>query len=138
MEIVIFVGLPGCGKSTYYRRHFSPSHVQISKDLLSPNAAKEKQQRRLVEEAIGRGASIVVDNTNPSRQSRAWLIERARLAGYRVRAYYFACPAAVAIERNNTREGKERVPTVAIFTTRKKLEPPTLEEGFDEVVTITD
>ena len=138
MELVIFVGLPGCGKSTYFRRHFAATHVHISKDLLSPNAAKEKQQRRLVEEALGRGASIVVDNTNPSRQSRAWLIERGRLAGYRIRAYYFDCPAAVAIERNNSREGKERVPPVAIFTTRKKLEPPTIEEGFDEVVTISD
>ena len=35
--------------------------------------------------------------------------------------------------RNRQREGKGRVPDVAIFTTRKKLVPPTLDEGFDEV-----
>ncbi len=35
--------------------------------------------------------------------------------------------------RNRQRQGKERVPDVAIFTTQKKLVPPALEEGFDEV-----
>ena len=38
--------------------------------------------------------------------------------------------------RNRGREGKARVPDVAIFTTRKRLVPPTIEEGFDEVVVV--
>ena len=39
----------------------------------------------------------------------------------------------IAIVRNRQRQGKGRVPDVAIFTTQKKLQPPVPEEGFDEV-----
>ena len=42
-------------------------------------------------------------------------------------------PVKTAVARNRQREGKARVPDVAIFTTAKKLRPPTFQEGFDEV-----
>ena len=35
--------------------------------------------------------------------------------------------------RNEKREGRARVPKVAIFTFAKRLAPPFLEEGFDEL-----
>ena len=38
-----------------------------------------------------------------------------------------------SIMRNRQREGKARVPDVAIFMTKKKLVAPAAEEGFDEV-----
>jgi hypothetical protein len=38
-----------------------------------------------------------------------------------------------AVARNRLREGKARVPDVAIFVTAKKLVPPSFDEGFDEV-----
>ena len=41
-----------------------------------------------------------------------------------------------ALVRNRLREGIARVPDVAIFATRKRLVPPAMEEGFDEVVVI--
>ena len=48
-------------------------------------------------------------------------------------AVYFETDVRTAIMRNRQREGRERVPDVAIFTTKKKLVPPALDEGFDEV-----
>ena len=48
------------------------------------------------------------------------------------------CSVRVAIVRNAKREGKGRVPNVAIFTTQKKLQPPALDEGFDEVHVVKD
>ena len=41
-----------------------------------------------------------------------------------------------AIARNHLREGKARVPPPAIYITARKLVPPSLEEGFDEVKVI--
>jgi hypothetical protein len=37
------------------------------------------------------------------------------------------------LRRNRAREGKARVPDVALFVNRKRLQPPTLAEGFDAV-----
>jgi hypothetical protein len=37
------------------------------------------------------------------------------------------------VVRNRQREGKARVPDAALFTTAKKIVPPTFKEGFDEV-----
>jgi hypothetical protein len=36
-----------------------------------------------------------------------------------------------SLERNREREGRARVPDVAIYVTSKKLTPPSYTEGFD-------
>lgn len=132
-ELVIFVGLPGSGKSTYYFAHFAKTHAHVSKDLMPNARRRDDKQSMLIEKALAAGQSVVIDNTNPSRDIRAPLIAMGKRHGARVIAYYFECPVRVAIVRNAKREGKGRVPNVAIFTTQKKLQPPSLDEGFDEV-----
>jgi predicted kinase len=74
-----------------------------------------------------------VDNTNPTPEDRAPLIEHACEHGARPVAYYFESGTLESRERNERREGKARVPDVAIFATAKKLVPPSRAEGFDEV-----
>jgi len=132
-ELVIFVGLPGSGKSTYYHAHFANTHAHVSKDLM-PNAQRRDDRQSLqVEKALAEGRPVVVDNTNPTRDARAPLIAIGKRHGARIIAYYFECSVRLAIVRNAQREGKGRVPNVAIFTTQKKLQPPAQDEGFDEV-----
>jgi len=132
-ELVIFVGLPGAGKSTYYAAHFAETHVQISKDLM-PNARRRDEGQMLaVDKALAAGQNVVIDNTNPSREIRAPLIAAGKRHNARIVGYYFECSVRAAIMRNRQRQGKGRVPDVAIFTTQKKLQPPVAEEGFDEV-----
>jgi hypothetical protein len=46
-----------------------------------------------------------------------------------VSGYFFITEARDALRRNRAREGRDRVPDVAIFTVRKRLEPPTLLKG---------
>jgi predicted kinase len=132
-ELVIFVGLPGSGKSTCYFAHFADSHVHVSKDLLPNARGRDDRQSLQVERALADGRSVVVDNTNPTRDVRAPLIAIGRRHGARIIAYYFECSVRLAIVRNAQRDGKGRVPKVAIFTTQKKLQPPAAEEGFDEL-----
>src|ERR1051326_6585019 len=69
----------------------------------------------------------------PPAESRPPLVAIGRRHGARIVAIYFETDVRTAIMRNRQREGRARVPDVAIFTTKKKLMPPTLEEGFDEV-----
>lgn len=132
-ELVIFVGLPGSGKSTYYLAHLAETHVHVSKDLMPNTGRRDSKQFLLVEQALAAGKSVVIDNTNPSRAVRAPMIEIGRRHGARIIAYYFDCSPRTALMRNRQREGKGRVPDVAIFVTKKKLAAPALDEGFDEV-----
>ena len=132
-ELIIFIGLQGSGKSTYYQSNFAATHVHVSKDLRKNVRKREERQTQLVAEALAAGKSVVVDNTNPTPDLRAPLISLGKRHNARVAAYFFDVPVKVAVVRNRQREGKARVPDVAIFLTAKKLKPPSFEEGYDEV-----
>ncbi len=136
LELVVFVGLQGAGKSTWYRQHYAATHAHVSKDLMRSNRNKERRQRELIEGALREGISVVVDNTNPSPEVRAPLVELGRAHGARLVAIHFDVPLAVCEERNRRREGRARVPDVAFHATLAKLAPPTREEGFDEVAVV--
>jgi predicted kinase len=131
MEVVVFVGLQGAGKSTFYRTHFATSHVLVSKDGFRNNPRPQRRQMFLIEEALREGRSVVVDNTNPTVEDRAAILELARSFGARVSAFYFDSPLEDCLERNRRRTGKARVPDVALHVTAKRLRPPTIDEGFD-------
>ena len=133
LECVILIGLPGSGKSTLYREKFAGTHEHISKDLWPNASGREARQQKLIDEALAAGRSVVVDNTNPTIGDRAVIVRVARARRARVIAYFFDVPTRVAVARNAERTGRSRVPNVAIFTTAKRLERPSLDEGFDEL-----
>jgi predicted kinase len=139
VEVVILIGLPGSGKSTFARQQL-PGHVVVSKDLMPSNRAKDRRQAELIVAALREGRSVVVDNTNPRRTDRAPLIALAREHGARVVGYFFDAAPRDCVARNKQREGRARVPDVAIFVTAKRLERPQADEGFDAlaVVRVTD
>jgi predicted kinase len=137
MECIILIGLPGVGKSSLYRDKFAATHVHVSKDLW-PNATKrEDRQSDLIAESLDAGRSVVIDNTNPTIAERAKLIALARKHGARVIGYFFDVNTRTAVARNAERTGQGKVPNVAIFTTAKRLQPPTMSEGFDELFRVT-
>ena len=98
---------------------------------------KDERQQKMIDEALGAGQSVVVDNTNPTALIRASLIALGRKHNARVIGYFFDTPPKVAYVRNKQREGKARVPDAAVFITAKKLVRPELSEGFDELHVIT-
>ena len=136
MECVILIGLPASGKTTFFRQRFAGTHDYISKDLLRNNRKSQRRQEHLIAESLASGRSVVVDNTNPSAVVRAPLIAIARKHGAQVSGYLFLTEAGDALRRNRARQGSERVPDVAIFTVRKRLQPPSTAEGFDRLFTV--
>ena len=133
MEAIIFVGVQGSGKTSFYRQHLLDTHVRISLDVL-----RTRHREQLLLAACLRGKKpFVIDNTNPLPSDRARYIEPARAAGFRVVAYFFATSLRDAIRRNNLREGKQKIPIPGITSTFRKLQAPTLAEGFDAVYVVT-
>jgi predicted kinase len=129
-ELAILVGLPGAGKTSFARARLA-GHDHVSKDLMKSTRDRNARQLALAGQALAAGRSVVVDNTNLRVADRAPLIAAARAAGAEVVGYLFDATAKECLARNRAREGKARVPDVAIHVARARLEPPTREEGFD-------
>ncbi len=127
MEAIIFTGLQGSGKSSVYRERFFTTHMRISLDLVRTR----NRERRFLASCLETGQRFVIDNTNPTRQERAKYIEAAKEARFRVVGYYFRSKVEECLQRNVERD--EAVPEVAILATAKRLEIPSIEEGFDEL-----
>ncbi|MBV9790693.1 MAG: ATP-binding protein [Chloroflexi bacterium] len=128
-EAVIFIGLQGSGKSSFFKERFFGSHVRINLDMLRTR----HRETLLLRACIEMQQHFVVDNTNPLLAERAKYIEPARKAGFRIVGYYFWPDLTGSIRRNGRRSGRERVPTQAIVATAKRMQPPTLAEGFDQL-----
>ncbi len=131
MELVLFIGLQGSGKSSFYRERFTATHALVSKDLWPHARNRDARQQRLIQESLAAGRSVVVDNTNPTAQARAPLIALGKAHGAHVVGYSFESRIEDCLARNARRTGRARVPEVGIFATRKVLRWPTLAEGFD-------
>lgn len=133
MELCIFVGIQASGKSTFFRTHFAATHVHVSKDTLRSSKTMNKTARQmlLVEQALQAGQSVVVDNTNPTKEDREPLIVLGHRYGAQVTGYFFQSTVQEARQRNSTRVGKARVPDAALYITASRLVMPTYEEGFD-------
>lgn len=133
MEAVIFVGIQGSGKTSFYRERLFNTHVRISLDMLRTR----HRERVLFQACLAAKQPFVIDNTNPLPGDRARYIPEARRAGFRVLGYYFGTSLQDAMRRNNQRAGREKIPAVALAGTLKKLRPPAVEEGFDAIYRVT-
>ena len=133
MEAAVFIGIQGAGKTTFYLAHFFRSHVRIGLDMLRTR----HREAILVRACIEAKQRFVVDNTNPSVAERARYLTPARAAGFRTVAYYFPPDVEACLERNAGRPERERVPAKGLLGTRRRLEVPTLSEGFDRLCAVT-
>ncbi len=129
MEIVLFIGIQGSGKSSFYKERYFTTHVRISLDLLRTR----HREQRMLDLCLETQQRFVIDNTNPTRAERQKYLEAAIVARYAVTGYYFQSQVDDCLKRNSQRTDSERVPDLAILATAKKLELPSLDEGFQSL-----
>ena len=129
MEMIMFIGLQGSGKSTFYQSQFADTHLRINLDMLRTR----RRENAVLQACLENGQRCVIDNTSPTSADRAPYIAAAKSSHFMTAAYYFDVPFDVCMELNSTRTGKRRIPDQGIKATAKKLEPPNHCEGFDEI-----
>lgn len=132
MHCVIFVGIQASGKTAFYKERFFETHIRISLDMLK----SRHRENLLVASCIAARQPFVVDNTNVLASERAFYIPPAKQAGFKVTGYFFRTPVKAAIARNARRADKKPVPIPGLLGKFKRLEPPALHEGFDEIFAV--
>lgn len=129
MDAIIFCGIQATGKSTFFKNHFFKTHIRISLDLLKTR----NREHLFLETCFKTQQSFVVDNTNPTKLERQKYIESAKKHKFNITGYYFKSNLEDALSRNSFRKGKEKIPEIGVRGTFKKLEIPSLEEGFNNL-----
>ncbi len=129
MEMILFIGGQGAGKSTFYREHFFNTHVRVNLDMLRTR----HRESLLVAACLQMKQRFVVDNTNPTAKDRERYIGPARAAGFKIAGYYFEASVDELLHRNAKRTGREKIPEIGVRGTHKKLTRPAYAEGYDEL-----
>ncbi len=132
MEVIIFVGIQGSGKTTFYRERFFNTHIRINLDMLKTR----HREQHLLNACLAAKQSFVVDNTNPTRENRNRYIKPAKVAGFKVIGYYFQPQIEACQQRNEQRPEPQVVPLMGLLGTHSRLEVPCLDEGFDELFAV--
>lgn len=133
MELIIFTGLPGSGKSSFYKEFFFNTHVRISLDLLKTR----NKENKFFELGLNLQQRMVVDNTNVSLNDRKKYIAPAKNKNYTIIGYYFNSLVKDCITRNENRNEKDKVDPKVIYIKNSQLELPKYEEGFDKLFRIS-
>jgi predicted kinase len=136
MELILLIGLQAADKTTFDRQRLADGYVHVSMDLLRNKAHPALRQAQVMEQALQAGQSVVVENTHPTAEVRAPLIALGKRYGYTIIGYYFPPDGAGSPKRNAGREGKAKAPPVAIYATRKQLQPASYAEGFDTLSSV--
>jgi predicted kinase len=141
--VVLAIGLPGSGKSSWFKRHnITPLSSDLLRALLFDDPTEQRFQdlvfsnlrSMLKARLIARRPMNYVDATNLSPHERNGWIKLAKDYGYEVQAVFFDVPVEVCLARNQRRERK--VPEDAMRRMAAKLKQPTFEEGFSKITIV--
>jgi len=142
-KLIMLVGLPGAGKSTFAKElAIKETAIILSSDVLKeelfPGSYEEKNDPIVFHELYTRafknltkGISVILDATNVSSETRVGALKR--YTNFEKICYYINTPIEICRKRNRLRV--KPVSDTAIIDMHKSLEIPTVSEGFHKVYT---
>jgi predicted kinase len=141
--VVLAIGLPGSGKSSWFKRHdVVPLSSDMVRSLLFDDVREQRFQdlvfsnlRSMLEaRLIAKRPMNYVDATNLTPPERQHWIKLAKDYQYEVHAVFFDVPLDVCLERHQRRD--RVVPEDVMRRMAAKLKPPAFEEGFAKITVV--
>jgi predicted kinase len=141
--VVLAIGLPGSGKSSWFKRNsIKPLSSDMVRALLFDDPAEQRFQdlvfstlrSMLKARLIAHRPMNYVDATNLTPQERHNWIKLAKDFGYDVHGVFFDVPLEVCIERHQRRD--RIVPEDVMRKMSAKLKPPSFDEGFSKITVV--
>jgi predicted kinase len=141
--VVLTIGLPGSGKTTWYkRRGVTPLSSDLLRSILFDDITEQRYQglvfstlRSLLRaRLIAKMPWNYVDATNLSPHERRQWIRMAKSFGYEVQAVFFDVPLTVCMERNRKRD--RAVTDEVMQKMAERLKPPSFKEGFEKITIV--
>jgi predicted kinase len=141
--VVLAIGLPGSGKSSWFKRH---NVVPLSSDMVRSLLFDDVREQRFQDLVFSNLRSMLkgrliakrpmnyVDATNLTPQERQHWIKLAKDYNYEVHAVFFDVPLEVCIERHQRRD--RVVPEDIMRRMAAKLKAPAFEEGFAKITVV--
>ena len=137
--VVLAIGLPGSGKSSWFKRH---NVVPLSSDMVRSLLFDDVREQRFQDLVFSNLRSMLkarliakrpmnyVDATNLTPQERQHWIKLAKDYNYEVHAVFFDVPLEVCIERHQRRD--RVVPEDVMRRMAAKLKPPSFRGRLRE------
>ena len=141
--VVLAIGLPGSGKSTWFKRH---NIVPLSSDMVRSLLFDDVREQRFQDLVFSNLRSMLkgrliakrpmnyVDATNLTPQERSHWVKLAKDYKYEVQAVFFDVPLEVCVERHQRRD--RVVPEDVMRRMAAKLKPPSFQEGFSKITVV--
>ncbi|XP_064116042.1 uncharacterized protein F21D5.5-like isoform X1 [Macrobrachium nipponense] len=137
LEVIVFVGYPGSGKSFLASTHFAAAgYVQANRDTVG----SWQKCISIMEKSLQEGKNVVIDNTNPDVESRQRYILAAKKLKVPVRCFVFNVSKDHCRHNNKYRTfsgaNHESISDMVYNMYKSKYVEPTLKEGFDDIVKV--
>ena len=140
-KVILPIGLPACGKSTWADKMAIEGFIRHSSDRIrlefgmkydDPMAFQILHKR--IKEDLRNGKNCIYDATNLSRKRRRQFLEELKKIPCEKEAKLFLVPLDVCMERNRLRSGGARVPDLLYMEMLKSFHVPDQHyEGFDRI-----
>lgn len=147
-KAVIGIGIPGSGKSTLLRQLADETGAvyistdQIRKELTGSEADQSRNPQviklmyRRAHEALGAGEDVIIDATNAKVSDRRRLVAHCRMKADEVVGIWLVTPYAICSARNQARERVVREPALRLMERDLRENPPSVDDGFDELLRV--